>query len=288
DMAVIETGMGGRYDATNLVKPLAGAMTTVSLDHQEFLGDSKTQILAEKMQIVKPNMDFWSGIRDIDLMNQLRNHCDLVGASFFSLDDYFLDVKENEFIFDHHTYETSLLGEHQKRNTALSVGLCQSLNKKGYKISDENIRQGIMKTKWPARLERFDYRPPVLIDGAHNPEGIAALTVYLKQKGIKAPLVYGCLNNRSLLELIQPLLSCVKDKLYLVSFSHEKSYKASQLINFASEIEDKGILKVEVLNLNEGSWHNLMRGLPDGELVVVTGSLYMTAQVRQYLVGGEK
>lgn len=281
DIAVIETGMGGRWDATNVIFPLVAGLTNVSLEHEEYLGKRVEDILVEKMQIFKPGLIAWSGVHEASLWTILQNHCHSQGIPLYKIDDYFRENEDESFcIFNYHL-KCSLLGAHQKRNAALSVALCHSLTQKGYRIPEGAVESGVANVQWPGRLEIVLKKPLVLLDGAHNKAGIDALVLYLKEEGIKYHLVFGTLKDRPFDEMLKPLLPyCITTRLALFS-AGDRSLSINELMSHLKNKEGSDFLEI-----NPASWKKYLSGISANEAVLVTGSLYLVSSVRAFFKEG--
>lgn len=280
DMAVVETGMGGRWDATNMLRPLIGVITNISLEHEDYLGGKTENILEEKMQILKPGMVAWTGIKEKFLLLILNRHCKSQGISLYQLSGYFRDNEDETFsIFDYRGVKCGLAGRHQKENAGLAVAVCLSLIEKGYRISRTAIEDGVLNVFWPCRLETVAASPALLLDAAHNRAGIAVLASYLKMVGRKYHLVFGTLKNRPFEEMISALLP------YALSI-HWASFNEPRAPTF-SELEEKlkGLKLAKkygdnILKIESSPWQEFYSSIPANEAVLVTGSLYLTSQVR--------
>lgn len=278
DFAVLETGMGGRWDATNAALPLVGAITNVGLDHQEFLGPTLPQILDEKMQIFKPGMEAWTGIRDGALLAILKNHCGRKGIRLQSVADFFDDQGDSFSMMGLTRLKPGLAGEHQKQNAALAIAIAFSLREKGYAISDDAIRDGISRVFWPGRLEQFN--DSFLLDGAHNPDGIRSLARFLENNNRTFDfLLFGTLSNRPLVSMALALKPFAK-KIYLANFSAKQSFSRLELETLLREIpfDEK-----EILDGTHSELARFYQSLSPQSSVLVTGSLYWVAQMRTFL-----
>jgi len=180
DYAIIEVGLGGRFDATNIVNPIATVITSISLDHIEHLGNTIDKITYEKAGIVKENVPLFTTC-DIDVIKSI---CEKKNAQIFIIKD-----KEN----------TSMKGEFQKINAGLAAVVARYL-----KISEDKIKEGLLDVKWPARLEFVDKN--VLLDCAHNPDGIEKMAEFVKTlKYDKLVIVFGVMYNKDYENMIKNL-----------------------------------------------------------------------------------
>ncbi len=206
DFAVVETGMGGRWDASNVTAHSAvSGITSIGLDHQEYLGDSLQKILNEKLQIIKSHSDFVFDPDDPALSEQARQHCTAVGARFHSVPELSRRFEEAlPFRWDH---EKRFFREHLL--FSLAVGRC--LEGQGYRIDyGKFLSQDLILP--PSRLEVISTRPHIIRDGAHNEPALLRLRAYLEET-IRGDydLVFGCLNTRDFMKLagiIRPSGQC--------------------------------------------------------------------------------
>lgn len=280
DMAVVETGMGGRWDATNMIRPLIGVITNISLEHEAYLGEKIENILEEKMQILKPGMVAWTGIEEKSLLSVLNKHCKSKDVTLCQLSSYFRDNEDETFsIFDYRGVKCGLAGRHQKKNAGLAVAVCLSLIEKGYRISRIAIEDGVLNVFWPCRLETVTTSPTLLLDAAHNRAGIAALANYLKMGGRKYHLVFGTLKNRPFEEMISPLLPYALS----IHWAHFDEYQAPTFSELEKKLAGLKLTKrygENILKIETSPWQEFYSGIPANEAVLVTGSLYLASRVR--------
>lgn len=188
DIVVLEVGLGGRLDATNVIKtPALTVITSIDFDHMKELGGTLTEIAAEKCGIIKENVPTASYVQVDAVAAVLRKTCAernsrLTVCDFeeiklleSSLKGQRFDYKERKDLF------IPLLGRHQLKNAALALEAAEVLNKEGFNISDKALREGLAKTVWQARLELLNEDPVFILDGAHNPQGIAAAVSAAKE-----------------------------------------------------------------------------------------------------------
>jgi len=221
DMAVMETGMGGRWDATTACHPAVCVITTIAMDHREFLGNSPEAIAGEKAGIIKPGIPVVTGVRQPEALEVIRKQADLLKAPLRVLGEDFHIRDEGEGLY---TYEgknrishlrPALAGKHQAQNLALALATLESLEEQrpGFRLSEKAIRQGLEHHTWPARIQKLLKNPLVLLDGAHNPEAAAVLAEYLEHH-TPSPrtLLFGVLEDKdapAMLEHLLPLFSRV-------------------------------------------------------------------------------
>jgi dihydrofolate synthase/folylpolyglutamate synthase len=221
DVAVIEVGLGGRFDATNVIQPVAGAITTIAFDHQQHLGNTLSQIAFEKAGIIKPGMTVVTGALPPEAIRIIRNASVDRGVMLIETADAAMRVEMHDGRA-RITMETSqgvygplllaLRGEHQAANAAVAIRLLEAAQAHGIPVGHEAIERGLASAEWPARLELLTLPDGkrVLLDAAHNAEGAAALASYLRMWHPERPtLVIGIMRDKDVEDILRPLLPCV-------------------------------------------------------------------------------
>ena len=205
DVVVLEVGLGGRLDATNIIKnPLVSVITSVSFDHTEYLGETLSEIAWNKCGIIKENAPIVSYpyqpeevYREIEKTAK-EKHCELFVPKKETLKIQKTDLSGNVFSYQGEMFETSLVGEFQVRNALVSIEAAKVLARLGYEIKPSHIKEGLKKAKWPARFEVLHKNPIVICDGSHNEDGMRAFVETAKAalKGKKAICVFGMLKDK--------------------------------------------------------------------------------------------
>lgn len=182
DYVVLEVGLGGRLDATNVIKsPICSVITSISMDHMQYLGDTLAKIAGEKAGIIKAGSPVVSCEQPLEVMEVLRKTSQQQGILFESVNGHNIKdinhtLEETSFCFlyegEEERYQIHLLGEHQVENAALAVNVAKLLQKLGHSLADTSIQEGLKKAIWSGRFEIIDRNPYMVIDGAHN-EGAA-------------------------------------------------------------------------------------------------------------------
>lgn len=289
EVAVIETGMGGRLDATNIVSPVLSIITNVSLEHKDHLGDTIAKIAYEKAGIIKEETPAIVGVRQASAIGVVEETAREINAPVIRLGrDIHIRRSANGFscrcngiaISD---LSTSLLGKHQVENAALAVAACAVLRRDNrFNIADDTIREGLASTFWPGRLERVSSTPETIIDGAHNPAAIKALVSYLEeeQKGREITLVTGILDDKSYQKMFANLLPFCR-RVILVQAQTERSIDPESMRADAAKYV-KNVMVIRDIDEAITSARSTAR---EGELVLVAGSLYVAGEARAALVG---
>ena len=197
DIAVLEVGLGGRLDATNIIDaPEAAVITAIGMDHMDQLGDTISLIAAEKAGIIKPGCDVVLSNQGPEAVETIRAIAAERGARLHIADHTTATLREMTaagVTFDWEDWQglhTALTGLHQIQNAVTVVKTCQVLRQKGWNIPDEAIRSGLLHPNLPGRLELLQSDPPVLADGAHNPQGVCALLESLPSLAAGRPIYF--------------------------------------------------------------------------------------------------
>ncbi len=303
EIAVLEAGMGGRLDATNIVEPLLSVITDISLDHTEWLGSTLAEIAREKAGILRQNgvlvtlpqhpevnqvlgeVAVGLGVRGVNAADFLPGRLEGTGAR----NAYTVMVDGEEL-----KVSSPLAGRHQQRNLALAIATARELrrgdrleglagnkrNSLGYNISVSAMAEGIRRVQWPGRLERIplDGRE-VLLDVGHNPAGAWALRAAISGEPARPrTLIFGCLRDKPVDELAQILFPIV-DRVVLVQVD---SPRASSLSTMMAAAERVGAVAEAAAGVVEGL-ERAVSLTPEGGQIVVTGSVFLVGAVRSAL-----
>jgi dihydrofolate synthase/folylpolyglutamate synthase len=288
DVAVLETGLGGRLDAVTCARPSVTAITSISLDHMEYLGKSLREIAFEKAGILKPNVPVVVGRQAPEVIEVIEKQARKVGAP--------LRLEGRDFKFEpeadgkHFTYRgmrtsvpgflPGLKGPHQVQNAAIALACLELLEDRGIKISKDNARVGLAGTRWPGRLEELPGSPKIVLDGAHNPGGMTALAQALDAvyPGKKIHLVFGVLADKDHLPMLRTLFpKCVAA--YLTPVGNLRTLEPSDFIADARAV----CLKVEAFDSPAQALAAARAAAGPDDLVLVAGSLFLIGQVKAAL-----
>ncbi len=207
DVAVLEVGLGGRFDATNIVTPISTAITTIALDHQEYLGDNLASIAFEKAGIVKPGVPVVIGAIEGEARRRIEAIAVERAAPLTRWGEEFHAEGSNDgFLYRSgaHRYarlDCALIGAHQVRNAACAIALLEAAAPSGISVSEAAVREGLRTVRWDGRLEVVGRNPLILLDGAHNEAGAQALASYLRgvrlsRPGSRIVLVLGMMRDK--------------------------------------------------------------------------------------------
>lgn len=285
DVAVFEVGMGGRFDATNLVNPDVSVISNVSLEHREFLGNDLAAIAGEKGGIIKPGGICLTAARQKSVRDVLEEICKTRQARLYRLGRDIKVRRLGESAFSYRgiaarykRIEVPLKGRHQIENAALAVGVAEILVAGGLPIGDQAVTEGIKATQWAGRLEVLQESPAVVVDGAHNPAGISALcrAIAGEFSWRRLILVFGVLSDKdygAMLKKIAPLAQ----RIILTRPGSERAVPAPDL-------RAKGLPYTAGAVVREDPKEALREALRlagKGDLVCITGSLYLVGEIRR-------
>lgn len=279
DYAVIEVGMGGRLDSTNVITPIVSIITNVALDHMQILGNTKEAILIEKLGIVKDNIPVVCGLKEENLKMIATNvanihNSQIVFPKYSEVKNVKCDLSDTCFTYQGQDYQLSLLGFHQVEN-ALLVIETYNLLKDDLKLSIQDLHNGLKNTKWVGRLEKINDDPVIYIDGGHNIDGISRITEFVKSLNIpNVRAVISISHDKELLPMIK-MVDETFDEIIFTSYTYARSAKAEDLYNLSSSKNKKCIE-----NLDVAVKYVLTNKKP---ITVFLGSLYLASEIRNKL-----
>lgn len=297
DFAVIEVGLGGRLDATNVCIPLVSAITSISMDHTEYLGDTLARIAFEKGGIIKNK-------RPVVLYQQ-SDEVESVISSICSERDSELFITENdkiEYISEGmssqsvnlevmgHFYsgiEISLPGRHQARNLAVALSVLRLLEISSdiSQVDTEALYRSIRETRWPGRMEVIKTEPLTIIDGAHNPDGAAILSESVDRYlvGKKINLVFGMLRDKDILSVAK-MLAVRANRIIITEPESPRAASSAEVHGIILEaLRGEDVPDITEIPDIEEAVRRAQSMAGDGEAVIYAGSLYMIGRVRSLL-----
>jgi dihydrofolate synthase/folylpolyglutamate synthase len=274
DMAVLEVGLGGRLDSTNIVSPIAAAIVSIDFDHEEQLGHTLASIAAEKAGVIKPGIPVVCGPLPAEALDVIARICAQRRATLIRTDvDPALAARVAAM-------PIALAGAHQQANAAVAVRLLEAIDHDvapGLRIGADAIGAGVATAAWPGRLESFTRGEcRILLDAAHNPAGTRALASYLRQA---APggvtLVFGAMRDKAVREMLTALAPAAAS-IVCVTAPGARAMPAGELAELAVSL---GLRAAAVVDPIEA----VTRACEGGRLVVVAGSIFLIGPVRNWL-----
>ncbi|MDR1781724.1 MAG: bifunctional folylpolyglutamate synthase/dihydrofolate synthase [Bacilli bacterium] len=278
DICVMEVGMGGRYDGTNIINPLVSVITNIGLDHQAYLGDTKEEIALTKAGIIKENGIIVTGEEDINCLKVIKDEANKLNAQVIETKK--AEVKSlNPIIFTYLNYqniELKSLANYQIKNVSVVLEVINILNiKYNFNIKEDVIRCTLLNVVWPGRFEIISYNPFIVLDGAHNEEGVKELVGTLsKFNNYHKTIMFAALKDKPTDKMVQMLIDS-HSEVVISEFDFYRVKKAKDINknfnlmvtrNFAQYIKDK------------------KKMMNEDDMFIITGSLYFITEVRKLLL----
>jgi dihydrofolate synthase/folylpolyglutamate synthase len=283
-VAVLEVGLGGKLDATNVIQPLVSVITSISYDHQNYLGNSLTKISGEKAGIIKRGVPVISGCRVGPPVRVIRNRAQKLRAPLLEIfNGCRIEIKGeknghsiidlNTPVRQYRNLRLPLAGEYQAENTAMAVAAVENLKPFPVKVAD--IRRGLAEVRWAGRLDEYAARRKTLMDGAHNPDAAQRLRDYLvRRKEKEIHLVFGAVRDKNIRGVAKWLFP-VATTIHLTALTNSRSASPEDVAAMTSRYRSRITIYHDMRKALYGAWE---RCSPDG-LVVVTGSLYLVGDL---------
>lgn len=293
DVVIMEVGLGGLLDSTNVCQPDLTAITTIGLDHMAILGTTLADIAVQKAGIIKERVPVVTGkisseaLAVIHTIAQQRQASHVRYGKDYQVESVQRLAEGEKFRFSNafrqkEGYQSALLGVHQVENAGLALELCdQYCYLKGLPLLSENeVRRALKRTYWPARLEKISNAPLILLDGAHNPHAMKALIASLESyfPDYQKHILFSCIQTKALDEMVALLKTVSKSQLFLTTFEDSRSFSTEEMQGLAKR---EKLAYVEWLPYLE-QYKKVKHG--ERELLLITGSLYFLANVRKYLI----
>jgi dihydrofolate synthase/folylpolyglutamate synthase len=287
EIAVVEAGLGGRLDATNVVDPVVSLITSISKEHSQYLGETLLEIAGEKAGIIKPGRPLLTSTSQPRVAALFEKRCAELKAPFLLWGRDF-EAREKEpgvihFQGRRHTWPNlrlGLAGSHQTRNAGLALAAAEVLIEAGFRIGERAVRRGLAETRWPGRLELIEAGPRILLDGAHNPGATEALKKALEAGYPRRRLivVLGIMADKEIPAMMRDLVPPA-DLLFLTKARNERA-ASLDLLEAESSAYEKTCRKFGTVA--EALDEALTRAGKE-DLVLVTGSLYIVGEARAHL-----
>ena len=288
DIVILEAGMGGEFDATNVIPaPEVAVITNIGLDHTEFLGDTLEKIAATKSGVIKPGCDCVFYPSSVEAEGAVRARCDSVGVPMFKADfdsARILRATLEGQVFDLGKYkelELSLLGAHQIRNCAVALRVIERLTARGYRISEEDVRQGLKNTVWQGRFEILSRDPLFIVDGGHNSQCIEALAANIRDylPDTKLTVLTGVLADKDYREMYD-IIAPYAERFVLVTPPSPRALDAAELADILS-VYDRDITVCDGV---ESGVKTALSLAGTHSPVLAFGSLYMIGDIKRALL----
>jgi dihydrofolate synthase/folylpolyglutamate synthase len=286
DWAILEVGMGGRLDATNVIYPKVTVINNVALDHQEFLGHTLNRIAWEKAGIIKKGVPLITATTQPAPLAVIKARCLETGAPCYRVGRQIKVRSRNKDRFTYAGLQHSLdnlssplVGRHQKINAATALGVLEVLERQGHlELSFELVREGLARTRWDGRLQWHSRRPPVLLDGAHNRAGMVALRRTLQEEFQYRRLivVFGVMADKDLRGMLLELAP-LAEHIILTRPRYERAADPESLLEKAGDYRQR----MELVKPVAAALERAISLAGPEDLILVTGSLYFIGEVKE-------
>lgn len=288
DIVVAEVGMGGRLDATNVLAPEVSVITRIGLEHTNYLGTTIPDIAREKAGIIKNGVGAITCEKRPEALSVIESACSRKNAPLRALGKDFdvsrirMTLNGTEFDYDGakplKDLKVRLLGGYQAENAAAAIAAVEGLVERGVSVSEEELREGLWGARWPGRMDIVSRRPLVILDGSHNPDGVATTVSVLRQLRL-APLTFviGCMDDKDARGIVRALAP-IAAKMIVTQARYKRALSAEVLHRIVNE-EFDGAAEVE-----PGANAALEKGLKDvaGKGLCVIGSLYLVGEAIEW------
>ncbi len=309
--AVLEVGLGGRLDSTNVCRPLVSVITSISFDHVQQLGYTLESIAREKAGIIKPGVPVVSGVIDKEPGNAIRQIAQACGCRLVELKKDFdfeyhpprnlekqsalgtmhFGVKGRSPIFPKSNkldlsllfqVQLSLLGRHQAANAAVALAVIDELIRQGWNIPEQAIRQGFSTVRWPARIEIVARQPVVILDSAHNIASIAALMEVLNESFSvsRRLLIFAATRDKDYMEMLKLLLTGFDEITFTQYTTNPRALPPAELQSAAFELSGR---HYPVFAHPAEAWNHLRQSAAPEDLICITGSFFLAGEMRRLL-----
>ena len=293
DVAIIEVGLGGLLDSTNVIEPILTAITTIGMDHTDILGETLEDIATQKAGIIKPNVPLVTGKIEEVALKVIKETAMKQNAPIKCFEeDYQVvyqgpDSKWGE-IFDFYNeagkiknIKTPLLGEHQIENASLAIELFFSYcHLKQIPIKQEWIINGLAQTRWPARMEKISDEPFIVMDGAHNNHAMKRLVENVMREfpQRKIWILFSALETKDITQMLAELARIPSSELLVTTFDHPKALHVEKLKSMS------GVTSIKTAAAWQLGLADLLEKSMADDLILITGSLYFVSEIRQFLL----
>lgn len=285
DIVLLEVGLGGRLDSTNVIEtPLLTVITPVDYDHMDILGSTLEEIAGEKAGILKAGTELILYPQRQEAERVIMLKADELSipvhkVSFDQVREKGQDDYTQQFRYDNEDYKLTILGEHQIRNAVVAIEALNVLDHKGMRIPHDALKKGLLMAKWPGRFEILSHDPMVVIDGAHNFQGVQILSGNLKKYfgDRKVIFIMGVLKDKSYIEMVEEILPLAKS-FVTITVDSERALSGEDLSDL---IEDEGCEAIYCESVPLAI-EKALAIRTDEEIICAFGSLYYIQEVRDY------
>jgi dihydrofolate synthase/folylpolyglutamate synthase len=286
DFSIIEVGLGGRFDATNIINPMVTIITNVTLEHQNILGEKIEKISLEKAGIIKKDIPLITAAtgKGLNILKKVASDNNspitIISENSFKIINKSLNLQEYQVIGSIRKYniKTSMIGNYQVENIAITIAAIETLQMNGLYLTDDSINESFLNTKNPGRMEIAGLNPLILLDGAHNVAAMKLLKKFLQENfsNNKIILIIGILSDKNVQSILD-IITCVADLIIVTRSQNKRSFEPNKLKKMIRNNEV--IVKDNVINAIK--YVNSVAEKDD--IICITGSLYIVGESREHL-----
>ena len=281
DISIMEVGMGGRLDATNVILPIVSVITSISLEHQFFLGSRLIDIAREKAGIIKDGVDLITAATQMPVIDLLRATCEEKNAPFWRVGKD-ITYRRNGFKLNYYGLERSfnglehgLKGSFQNRNAATTLAVIEIIERKGINVSSLHIKEGLEKTIWPGRMHVISKSPLIVLDGAHNPFAIKVLADSIKRDFTfrRLILVIGVMEDKDVTGILEKIVP-VADYIIYTRPDYYRSSDPEDVFKRAVPLKKSG----EIVPVISQALDRAGKIVDSEDMILITGSLFTVGE----------
>ncbi|HRD02509.1 MAG TPA: folylpolyglutamate synthase/dihydrofolate synthase family protein [Candidatus Saccharicenans sp.] len=288
DLAVFEVGLGGRFDATNVITPEISVITSISYDHQQYLGKTMSKIAGEKAGIIKRGVPCISGVRNQTALNVIEKKCQEMGAPLIKVFGRGRELTHHQmkdgYLFSFKTpcatyrFRPSLPGLHQGENAAIAITAAEAMQEHGYQLQKDKVIEALETVVWPGRLEIISRTPLIILDGGHNEDAARAVSDYIRENiGQPVILVFAIMKDKDI-EKVASKLFPLASRIILTRPPMDRAARPRDIARRLPEFSQRFFLEEDV-----PSALRLALTLSSGKVpVVVGGSLFLVGEVKKF------
>jgi dihydrofolate synthase/folylpolyglutamate synthase len=288
DIGIIETGLGGRLDATNIIRPRITVITPLGLEHRDYLGNTLTRIAEEKAGIIKAGVPLVTGVTQPSAREVLTRTCQEKGAPCYLAGRDFGTRKTGAGNFTYAGFgkklqnlRTGLLGDHQIKNAGLALSAALLWQEGPQELEEDDLREGLRNASWPGRLELVSGEPRIVLDGAHNPGAMKVLARSLAQvfEYGRLFLIIGIMQDKDIAGILAPIVP-LADRIFLTRAEYSRSADPEQLFSLIQGSREK----CRVFPSIARALDQARKEAAGEDLICVTGSLFVVGEARNLIL----
>lgn len=286
DIDIMEVGMGGRLDATNVINPIVSVITNIGLDHQQYLGSTLIQIAREKAGIIKRGIDLITGVNQPKIISFFEDQAKEKDAPLYRVGKDIMYRRRNGAVNYYginmrlKNLRPKMNGAFQTKNVAISLGVIELLREKGFRIDEDAIYRGVENAFWPGRMHIISSSPLIILDGAHNPTAMKMLSLSIKERypEKRIILVIGIMKDKDIKRMLRNILG-ISDYVIYTRPVYSRAADPKDLVNYGRLFKKEG----EVIPSLKDAIDKARDMAKEDDLILITGSLFTVGEALSHL-----